>query len=392
MTETTMNALLDQVTKATADVKKLAGNDATRRKLIEASRKLSEALETPGESMQRVMYKPLYLTTARIAVDLNLFELVSKAPEGWTVNALAKEVKADPAFLGRLLRYMASVGMLEEAGEDHFKATQTTHVFSKPGARGGIIHNHDTVLPCWSATPRFLAETGYKNPSDMSHGPGQMAHQTAEPLFRWLPKHPVNFTAFNQWMTAQREGQPSFLSVFPAETMLLKGATPETPIFVDVGGGVGHQSVAFREKFPDAPGRVILQDIPPVIEQAVSHPGVEKMGINFWEPEPIKGARAYYLRNILHDYPDDKCAEILERIKVAMTDDSVILIDEMVLPNVGQHYMQCQIDWTMLSALAAVERSRKQWESLMELAGLKIREIYPYTDDMNDAIIVAVPK
>ncbi len=57
MSDTTMNALLDQVTKATADVKQLAGNDAMRRKLIEASRKLSEALETPGESMQRILYK-----------------------------------------------------------------------------------------------------------------------------------------------------------------------------------------------------------------------------------------------------------------------------------------------------------------------------------------------
>ncbi len=132
---------------------------------------------------------------------------------------------------------MASVGMVEETSEDHYAATKITHVFTKPGARGGIIHNHDTVLPSWTATPRFLAETGYKNPSDMMHGPAQMGHQTDEPLFRWLPKRPVNFEAFNQWMTAQREGQPNFLSVFPAEKLLLNGATPETPIFVDVGGG-----------------------------------------------------------------------------------------------------------------------------------------------------------
>ncbi len=104
------------------------------------------------------------------------------------------------------------------------------------------------------------------------------------------------------------------------------------------------------------------------------------------------GARAYYLRNILHDYPDEKCVEILDRLKVAMTEDSIIMIDEMVLPNVGQNYMQCQIDWTMLSALAAIERSRKQWESMLDMAGMKIRDIYPYTEDMNDAVIVAVPK
>ncbi|KAI1738165.1 hypothetical protein F4680DRAFT_426303 [Xylaria scruposa] len=47
------------------------------------------------------------------------------------------------------------------------------------------------------------------------------------------------------------------------------------------------------------------------------------------------GARVYYLRNILHDWPTSKCREILENVKIAMTKDSVILIDEMVLSERG---------------------------------------------------------
>ena len=39
------------------------------------------------------------------------------------------------------------------------------------------------------------------------------------------------------------------------------------------------------------------------------------------------------MRNIMHDYLDPKCIEILQNIKTAMTEDSVILIDDMMLPN-----------------------------------------------------------
>ena len=117
------------------------------------------------------------------------------------------------------------------------------------------------------------------------------------------------------------------------------------------------------------------------------------------------------MRNILHDYPDEKCIRILHHIMAAMDQNSVILIDEMVMPNRDPSWYAhhsslaiegdpahrldrkaTQVDWTMMAALAAMERSEKQWYALMEQAGLKIQNIYRYTEDVQDSIIVAVPK
>ena len=42
----------------------------------------------------------------------------------------------------------------------------------------------------------------------------------------------------------------------------------------------------------------------------------------------------------MHDYPDYKFAIILWPIMDVMDKDSVILIDEMVLPNKGAHWHQ----------------------------------------------------
>ncbi|KAI9822944.1 MAG: hypothetical protein M1826_000326 [Phylliscum demangeonii] len=386
-----VNTLLEQLEKLGQDIKHVV-DDGLRRKLLHAAQQLALKLETPGDTIQRIIYLPLQLTAAKIAGDLDLFETMVKTDGSATVDVLAKQVHADPLLLGRLLRYLASVGMVRETAEDQYAATEITHTLIKPGLKAGVKHNFVTVMPCFQQLPKFLADTKYANPSDPTHSPFQPAHGTDLPPFVWILSHPDEFGCFIQWMTGQREGQKTWLDVFPVQEKLLAGATAETPVFVDVGGGAGHQCVAFRTKFPDAPGRVVLQDMPPVIAQSIPHDGFEKMATDFWTPQPIKGARAYYLRNIMHDYPDQKCVAILQNIISAMEKRSVILIDEMVMPNRGQHWKATQVDVTMMATLAAVERSEKQWYTLMDLAGLKIEKIYQYTDEVQDSIIVAVPK
>lgn len=94
----------------------------------------------------------------------------------------------------------------------------------------------------------------------------------------------------------------------------------------------------------------------------------------------------------MHDYPDDKCALILGHIMKVMDKDSVILIDDMVLRNKGAHWRQTQLDLLVMAGLAAMERTERQWYSMLEAAGLKVKEIYTYTPELRDSIIVAVPK
>jgi demethylsterigmatocystin 6-O-methyltransferase len=98
------------------------------------------------------------------------------------------------------------------------------------------------------------------------------------------------------------------------------------------------------------------------------------------------------MRNILHDYPDDKCLAILKNLESAMSKDSVILIDDMVLPNSNVHWQATQLDLTMMASLASVERTSAHWQALLDLAGMKVINIYTYTLSLQDSIIAAVPK
>ena len=75
-----------------------------------------------------------------------------------------------------------------------------------------------------------------------------------------------------------------------------------------------------------------------------------------------------------------------------MAPDSLLLIDEMVLPNTGVHWQQAQLDMLMMATLGARERTEEQWYRLAEEAGLSINKVYPYTVSLRDSIIEAVPK
>ena len=247
-------------------------------------------------------------------------------------------------------------------------------------------------MPCWQQLPKLLADTDYQNPTDPAKCGWQLGHQTNELPFVWILSRPDKFTQFNLWMTAQREGQNTWLDVFPFEQQLCHGLTPEKALFVDVGGGIGHQCLALKTKFPTVQGRIILQDRAEALQMALPMEDVEKIAYDFWTPQPITGAKAYYMRNIMHDYPDEKAIKILHNTMAAMDKDSVILIDEMILPNEKAPWRATQLDILVMASLAAVERSEKQWYALLDAAGLKIVKIWTYTEELRDSIIVAVPK
>ena len=83
---------------------------------------------------------------------------------------------------------------------------------------------------------------------------------------------------------------PTWLDVYPLKDRVRGlNLTADAPLFVDLGGGLGHQCIALRERFPELSGRVILQEIPATLPQAIAHDKVEHMAQDFFQPQPIKG-------------------------------------------------------------------------------------------------------
>lgn len=130
-------------------------------------------------------------------------------------------------------------------------------------------------------------------------------------------------------------------------------------------------------------GKLVLQDLPAVIEEAKLSgnlpKAIEAVPHDFFKPQPAeyKGAQAYFMRLILHDWPDAECATILSHLRDAMVKDrSRLLINETALRDVGAPWQQTSLDWTMMGMSVNRERTESQWHKLLADAGLKITGIY----------------
>lgn len=69
---------------------------------------------------------------------------------------------------------------------------------------------------------------------------------------------------------------------------------------------------------------------------------------------------------------------MLDATKSAMTAESILLIDEMIFPEVGVNSHCASIDITMLEAVAGMERTEEQWQGTFKDVGLELVNTYTY--------------
>ena len=89
-----------------------------------------------------------------MGIDLEVFDLLSKSEKPLNLYEIARETNADVVLIGertqvgflfkahftsgRLMRYLSSVGMLEECTVDMFAATNVTQALANPGQQAGV--------------------------------------------------------------------------------------------------------------------------------------------------------------------------------------------------------------------------------------------------------------
>jgi hypothetical protein len=224
-----------------------------------------------------------------------------------------------------------------------------------------------------SKFPSYLRETGFRNPTDFNNGPWQYAYGSARNnLWEWLSANPDHAKKFHQWMSVQLKGRGEhWFEYYPVKEKL-SGVSPTSALIVDVGGSRGHDLRDFRLKYPHLQGRLILEDLDEVIQAAKATEdlqGIEAIVHNFFEPQPVKGARVYYLHKVLHDWPDKQAVQILSNVRVAMAPDSILLLHDSVMPETNVPHFGAWMDFHMGTAFAASERTQAQWIEVLGNAG-----------------------
>ena len=159
-------------------------------------------------------------------------------------------------------------------------------------ARFGIF------VPGLLALPEFLSKSQYQNPNNLLDGAFQLGHNTKDHVFSWISQHPEYLSQFQNHMTGSRTGRlhwmdPNFYSI--EKNLIERAKTESDAVFlVDLGGGKGRDLHELYRKHPNLPGKLVLQDLKGVIEEARASGLDEKiipMEHNFFTEQPIKGMR-----------------------------------------------------------------------------------------------------
>jgi len=110
-----------------------------------------------------------------------------------------------------------------------------------------------------------------------------------------------------------------------------------TSTIVDIGGSHGQISIGIAKKYSFI--HCIVQDLPEVLEHssipAELQTRVKLMEHDFFQEQPVTGAAAYFLRWILHDWPDTFAVKILKALIPALRPGSKVILNELCMPAVG---------------------------------------------------------
>lgn len=283
--------------------------------------------------------------------------------------------------IGRLLRQISGQLLVIETAEDTYAPTQWVKTLvadtAFPSMYGGFYHELNN--PMFSTLPAYLKESGFKNPTSVTDGNFQyMRGDPKANFFEYVGTNKKLTNHFNDAMECHSKyNLTPWPDVFPTDT-LVADAKLGRPVVVDIGGGKGHDLQKFSDRHPDLPaGSLVLQDLPDILQDVKPSDAIEVRPHDFFTPQPIKGARAYFMHNVLHDWEDGEATDILRNIAGAMEKGySKLLVHESLISSVKPAARVTTSDITVMACLSAKERSETEWKGVVESAGLRIVKIW----------------
>ena len=224
-----------------------------------------------------------------------------------------------------------------------------------------------------------MKKTNYRNPVSKDDTIWKFGANIDLPYFTWMQTQEDRLRAFANHMQFESVHQNwydtvTLSDIFPADF------DPQEVLMVNVGGNAGHGLLGFHRTHLKQPGRLIPQDLPgqikPLDKRALAP--IEPMCYDFFTPQPVKGAKAYCLKMVLHDWPDAQCRDILSNLKPGLVPGhGKILLNEIVVLDQGAGWSSTSVDLLMMVFHSSRERRETQWRELTESVWLKITRIWP---------------
>jgi len=297
--------------------------------------------------------------TVYAAAKLGLADHLASSPKSAT--ELACEMHVHARSLHRLMRTLASLGVLTEQPEQRFALTALGEALKTgaPGsARSAVIFSGNPSGQSGWDNLVYAVQTG-KTGFEKAHG---MA------FFDYLAQHHDEASLFSEMMVGMHSEEP------PAVSAAYDFSAFKT--IVDVGGASGNVLATILADHAGPRGILfdrphVLRDAPALLKaKGVSDRVTIEPG-DFFLRVPT-GADAYILSHIIHDWDEDRCLAILGHIRKAIEPTGRLLIIEMVLAAGDAPHPGKMLDMAMLVQTGGEERSEAEYAILLAKAGFRL--------------------
>ena len=312
-----------------------------------------------------------------VAAKLGLADKLANGPCDAAV--LAAAVGAAPQPLYRLLRALASIGILQESPERTFALTPLAHPLRSdaPGSlRSTALLYGDAVF--WNAYGQMLhsirtGETAF----EYAHG---------EPMYVHLASHPATASLFHEAMSGFSEQEiAAILKAYDFSSFTT---------VVDVGGGQGALVAALLKTYPHLRGVVLdREDVAAGARHLFAQAGLTEranfVAGDFFQAVPRDGS-AYLLKSVIHNWDDASAQKILHNCRQAMSEDARVIMMERVIPAATTPSEAKLFDINMLVTVGGQERTEDEHRALLQTSGFALARIIPTASQLS--LIEGVPR
>jgi hypothetical protein len=315
--------------------------------------------------------------TIYAAAKLGLADLLEKGLR--TSSELAAHLNVNEPALLRATRFLAGHGVFEEPEPGVFKNNEISH-FLRSGVHGSlrsfVLMRGSSIFFAPFGEILYSIETGLPAREKLYGKNG----------FEQLSEDPEMARIFDDAMTDQSEWLgPAIAAAYGFGTW---GS------LMDLGGGHGILLAAILRAHPGLHG--VLADLPAVVRRAEER-GFLAGDLNrrstlrscdFFQEVPT-GCRAYLMKNVIHDWDDERALRILINCRRAVPDDGALLLAQWAIPDTNSPSAGRFIDIAMLVLTGGRERDVDEHGELLSRAGFKLNGVFPVPGDFS--IIEALP-
>jgi predicted transcriptional regulator len=290
-----------------------------------------------------------------LAAKFHITDMLASGP--MTSEELARSTSTNSRMLRRLLRALASIGVLAQDEEGRFRNTELGEALCGVGS---YAHSHALFL---AAPYAFRSLAGLQE--TMVTGRNLFESTEGKNFFQFLAENPGESSAYHAVVNAS--------SATVAAGVLAAYDFSGFRKLVDVGGGHGH---FLKELLLATPGlSAILMDFPDVVAAAhswrtgslASRCEIVAGDCAEWVPE---GGDLYLLKGVIGDASDADARKILRNCRQAMpAHGHLLILDAIFTPK--SRSQEALLDLFMMALLEGTDRNESEYRSLLQETGFE---------------------